>query len=450
MHTIVAIASARGTGGVGVIRLSGRKALAIAETICQRSLVERQVQFTHFHDNHSGSQSHRIDSGLAIYFKAPHSFTGEDVVEIQCHGGVVVVDMLLQCCLANGAVLAQAGEFSQRAFLNDKMDLCQAEAVADLINAQSSKAVHAANQTLQGFFSQQVNQAIQDIIQLRVYVEAAIDFPDEEVDFLQQGDLRQRLQTIKDSLDDLLEQSQQGAILNEGNRVVIAGKPNVGKSSLLNQLAGDETALVTDIAGTTRDSIASTILIDGIPLHVIDTAGLHQTEDRIEQMGIARTWEQVKLSNLLLFVVDASERQSLDNELLDKLQVTMSSTATIIIIHNKIDLVEAVNIANTNDAYIHVSLSALNGIGVDTLKKHIAKAMGWQADVGFSARTRHCHAIEQALFYLQHAEQQLTQDHGELMAEDLKVAHDSLGEITGTMSADQLLGEIFSSFCIGK
>ncbi len=439
MKTIAAIASGRSTGGVGVIRLSGSKALAIAKVLCQQDLKPRYAHFVKFINN----DQQVVDSGIALYFKAPHSFTGEDVVELQCHGGIMVMELLLQTCLEAGAELAEPGEFSRRAFLNDKMDLCQAEAVADLINAQSMQAVYAANQTLQGAFSRQINHIIEQLIKLRIFVEAAIDFPDEEIDFLQDSDIAQKVKLLTSELEVLLANSKQGTLLNEGKRVVIAGEPNVGKSSLLNILAGEDKALVTDVAGTTRDSIDTSIVIEGLPLQIIDTAGLHVTEDKVEQMGIARSWSQIEQANLLLYIVDASKKESQNEDLFNQLLQKMPASTPYIMVRNKSDLVDSVVEGQFN-------VSALTGMGLDALKQQIIQSIGYQVSAGFSARTRHCHAIEVALGSLQCASKQFIAGSGELLAEDLKQAHQSLGVITGAMTADELLGEIFSNFCIGK
>lgn len=450
MPTIAAIASARSISGVGVIRVSGPKALEIAERLCHCRPKARQVQLVTF----SNQAEESIDQGLLLYFQAPNSFTGEDVVEFQCHGGVLVMDMLLEACLQLGARLANPGEFSQRAFINDRIDLCQAEAIADLINASSAQAVRAANQTLRGVFSNYINSIVESLTKLRVYVEAAIDFPEEEVDFLDDKSLEERLDSIQGQLQQLLQEAQQGALLIEGNQLVIAGRPNAGKSSLLNCLAGDEVALVTDIAGTTRDAIPACITIDGLPLHFLDTAGLQSPSDSIEALGIERTWQKIAQADQLLYVIDGSQQQEgeyLDEALLQQLEAQLMEGAKTTLVINKIDLMGVAARVEQRQQLTLVYVSALEGDGIDLLKQQLKNSMGYQQQASFSSRARHSEALRKALTSVEEGQRQLRQyRNGEFLAEELKQAQHHLGSITGKLTADDLLGHIFSSFCIGK
>lgn len=446
--TITALATATGRAGVGIIRISGPQALKIVEQIIHFTPKNRYAHYCEFFDHHG----QRLDQGIALYFKGPHSFTGEDVVELQAHGGPVVLDLLIKATLALGARVAQAGEFSQRAFLNDKLDLIQAEAVADLINSSSEQAARSALRSLQGEFSKKVNGLVAALIDIRVFVEAAIDFPEEEIDFLSDSSVLVQLDDLIHQLHSLLANAHQGALLTEGMRVVIAGKPNAGKSSLLNALAGKEAAIVTDIAGTTRDVLKEQINIDGMPLHIIDTAGLRESTDTVEQIGISRAWQEIEQADRILLVVDASQYQDQSfvwPEFLNKL----SRTDHLTVVRNKIDKLDEAPSLSQPDAYPVISLSAKSGHGMALLTDHLKTCVGFDSgnEGCFTARRRHLQAIEKALDALMTGRSQLIDSRaGELLAEDLRIAQDYLGEITGKFRADDLLGEIFGSFCIGK
>ncbi|EIK51617.1 tRNA modification GTPase TrmE [Stutzerimonas stutzeri TS44] len=449
--TIAAVATAPGRGGVGIVRVSGPRARALAITLSGREPTPRHAHYGLFHAN----DGEVIDEGLLLFFPGPHSFTGEDVLELQGHGGPVVLDVLLQCCVELGARLARPGEFSERAFLNDKLDLAQAEAIADLIEASSAQAARNAVRSLQGEFSRRVHQLTERLIQLRIYVEAAIDFPEEEIDFLADGHVLQLLEGVRGELSTVLREAGQGALLRDGMTVVIAGRPNAGKSSLLNALAGREAAIVTDIAGTTRDVLREHILIDGMPLHVLDTAGLRDTDDQVERIGVERALAAIDSADRVLLVVDASAAEADDPlalwpEFLD----SRPQPDKVTLIRNKADLTgEAVVLQQAADGHVTLSLSARAGEGIDLLREHLKHCMGYEqtAESSFSARRRHLDALRLAEQYLQHGHAQLTQaGAGELLAEDLRLAQQALGEITGAFSSDDLLGRIFSSFCIGK
>jgi tRNA modification GTPase len=452
--TIAAIATPNGRGGVGIVRISGSKALAIAQALVldQQPL---KARYAHFRRFYSADQS-ILDEGLALYFPNPHSFTGEDVVELQGHGGMVLMDMLLKRTLELGARMAQAGEFSQRAFLNDKLDLTQAEAIADLIDASSQAAVKSATRSLQGAFSQRINTLLESLINLRLYVEAAIDFPDEEIDFLSDGIVAARLQAVRDNVQTVLAEAKQGALLREGMRVVIAGKPNAGKSSLLNALAGYEAAIVTDVAGTTRDVLREHIHIDGLPLHIIDTAGLRETGDIVEKEGIRRAYQEIDQADGLLLVYDLSTELSTGFNPVAMAQQffdPLPPPEKLCFVANKCDLVAQEPQVIMIDGYRHITLSARRSLGLQELRNHLKGLVGYQdaEHSPFIARRRHLEALRRTEEALQQAHEQL---HGlalgELMAEDLRAAQQALGEITGAFSADDLLGKIFSSFCIGK
>lgn len=445
--TITAIATAPGRGGVGIVRVSGPKALAIAEAIIGFTPRVRHAHFSPFKDANNAV----IDEGVVLYFAGPHSFTGEDVVEFQGHGGPVILDMLMAATLNHGAVLAKPGEFSERAFLNDKLDLTQAEAIADLIAASSQQAAKQALNSLQGAFSNEVNRLVEQLIHLRIYVEAAIDFPEEEVDFLSDGKIAGDLAVIMNQLTQVLAQAQQGCLMREGMKIVIAGRPNAGKSSLLNALTEKDSAIVTDIAGTTRDVLREHIHIDGMPLHLIDTAGLHSSTDVVEQLGIARAWQEIKGADRILLMIDSTQADQLDvarhwpefftdPQLRDK----------ITLLFNKIDLANPV-IAESG--YHHLAVSTKTGVGLNALRDHLKTIMGFTSTTegGFSARRRHLDALHRAQGALLNSEYQLLVARaGELVAEELRLAQDYLGEITGKFTPDDLLGKIFSSFCIGK
>ena len=445
--TIAAIATPPGRGGIGIVRVSGPRAQAIAEAVTRRTLKPRYAHYGPFY----GSEGQVLDEGIALFFPGPRSFTGEDVLELQGHGGPVVLQWLLERVVALGARLAEPGEFSRRAFLNDKLDLTQAEAIVDLINASTEQAAKSALKSLQGEFAREVDALVEGLIQLRMYVEAAIDFPEEEIDFLSDGRVAGELDRLIDRLRALLDRAQQGALLHEGMTVVILGRPNAGKSSLLNALSGRESAIVTDIAGTTRDVIREAIQLDGLPLHVVDTAGLRETADTVERIGIERAWQAVAQADRALVVVPAHESIAPEDQaILARLPADMPVT----IIRNKIDLVgESPRIERDEAGRTVVWLSAREGAGLDLLKRHLMESVGYaQTPEGvFMARKRHVDALREALAALQQGARNLKEfSAGELLAEDLRLAQQALEAITGRFTADDLLGEIFSSFCIGK
>lgn len=447
-ETIVAVATAPGYAGVGIVRLSGPKALEIARHI---GGLEPLARYAHYRD-FLGAEGEVLDQGLLLFFPAPHSFTGEDVVELQGHGGPIVLDMLIQRCLSLGARLARPGEFSERAFLNNKLDLTQAEAIADLISASSVQAAKGALRSLQGVFSHHIEQLIERLIQLRIHVEAAIDFPEEEIDFLADERILKQLQMLQTQLSNLLKEAHQGSLLRDGMTVVIAGRPNAGKSSLLNALAHREVAIVTDIAGTTRDILRESIHIDGMPLHVIDTAGLRSSSDLVEQIGIERALKAIAEADRILLVVDASE--AIPETLWAEFFEQPPAPERVTLIRNKIDLCgEVPRIEQDSQGKTTIHLSARHEQGLELLGEHLKACMGFEqtAEGSFSARRRHLDALQRAAVLLEHGHQQLLFSHaGELLAEDLRQAQQVLGEITGAFSADDLLGRIFSSFCIGK
>ena len=442
--TIVAIATPPGRGGVGIVRLSGKKACLIATQLAHVTVLNpRKAQYLAFYD-----ESHEVvDQGILLYFKAPHSFTGEDVVELQVHGSPIVLDRLLQICLQKGAELAKPGEFSERAFLNNKMDLTQAEAIADLIHASSITAARMAMRSLQGEFSEKINELNHQIIQLRLFVEAAMDFPEEEIDFLSEGHIADKLQVIISTCLSILSVAKQGAMIREGLSIVITGRPNAGKSTLINCLAGREVAIVTNLPGTTRDVLREHILLDNIPVHLIDTAGLHDSQDCVEQEGIKRAWTELGLADCVLLMIDihqAEDSAGLDTEIQEKLP----ENVPVIRIYNKIDTLREAPKREGNAIY----LSAKQGEGLSLLKDKIKEVVGFQPAEGqFIARRRHLQALDKAHHYLTDGFQQLIAHRaGELLAEDLRLAHLALCEITGEFTSDDLLGEIFSNFCIGK
>ncbi len=448
--TIAAIATPPGRGGVGIVRVSGPSSRNIAEKILGHIPKVRYAEYLSFKD-HNGNV---IDSGIALLFQKPHSFTGEDVLELQAHGGPVVLDMLLKQVVACGARLARAGEFSEQAFLNNKMDLAQAEAVADLIAADSEAAARAAVRSLQGEFSRSIHALVETIIQLRLYVEAALDFPEEdfaeeEPDFISDGKVAEQLNSIQQALQAVFKSARQGSLLREGMTLVIAGKPNAGKSSLLNQLAGHDAAIVTEIPGTTRDILREHIQIDGLPLHIIDTAGLRESNDPIEQEGIRRAWQVMEQADRLLLVLDDRHQQHEHLAIEDKI----SSHIGITRIYNKIDLTGRQPDIQSTAQGIEIALSAKTGAGMNLLRTHLKQIMGYEqsGEGHFMARRRHLDALQKAEQHLQSAQHCLhVLRAGELLAEELRQAQDELNQITGEFSADDLLGRIFSSFCIGK
>lgn len=426
------------------MRVSGPSARDFLEAIAAPVPKARHAAFRRFR----GGDDDTLDEGLVLWFPAPHSFTGEDVVEFQGHGGPVVMDRLLRRLTGLGARLARPGEFSERAFLNGRLDLAQAEAVADLIAAGSEAGAKAAMASLQGAFSTRVHALTDALVKLRVYVESAIDFPDEEIDFLGDGEVAARLQAVRTELHDVRAAAGQGRVLRDGMTVVIAGRPNAGKSSLLNALAGDEAAIVTDIAGTTRDVLREHIQIDGMPLHVIDTAGLRDSDEPVEREGIRRAWKAIESADRLLLVVDdrdgvgAPEREIL---------AQLPSGLAVTLVRNKADLSGAGTGLQHSGAEDAVVLSAVTGEGVAALRQHLKDCMGYTAEEsGFIARRRHLDALTRTDVALVAAEQQLELGAGELVADDLRRAQDALGEITGAFTTEDLLGEIFSTFCIGK
>lgn len=455
-ETIAAIATPPGRGGVGIVRISGPRAHAIAARILNREddLPMRHAIFSAF----QAEDGSRIDEGLALMFRAPYSFTGEDVAELQGHGGPVVMDLLLKRSLALGARMARPGEFSERAFLNDKLDLAQAEAIADLIDAGSEQAARSAVRSLSGIFSEKIQVLVESLIALRIYVEATIDFPEEEIDFLGDGHVERELRAVQENLRAVMMQAKQGVLLRDGMQVVIAGQPNAGKSSLLNALAGFDAAIVTAIAGTTRDVLREHIQIDGMPLHIIDTAGLRDSTDPVEQEGIRRALREIEKADRILFVFDAAT----DSDPLASAACFFSPLSPpdkLLLVANKIDLVSArepgigTRVDKTGVHYREIALSARSGEGLDALRAALKDAMGFQSgDAGlFTARRRHLEALARAKAALAVGlEQLLERNAGELLAEDLRVAQNALSEITGEFTPDDLLGRIFSSFCIGK
>ncbi|MCB1853403.1 MAG: tRNA uridine-5-carboxymethylaminomethyl(34) synthesis GTPase MnmE, partial [Halieaceae bacterium] len=447
--TIAAVATAPGRGGVGIIRLSGATARAIGEAMTGLTLAPRHAHYACFR-NLAGTS---LDSGIALFFPAPNSFTGEDVVELQGHGGPVILDLLLQDACRRGARQALPGEFSQRAYLNDKLDLAQAEAIADLINSSTEQAALNATRSLQGAFSRKIDELVAMVTRLRVYVEAAIDFPEEEIDFIEEGQVADQLAGIIGQLQSVLEQARQGSILREGMKLVIAGQPNAGKSSLLNALAGTDIAIVTSMAGTTRDVLREHIQLDGMPLHIVDTAGLRDAEDEVEREGIRRAREEIASADRILLVVDSNGPDDADTDsLLSSPAAGAPRTTAVTVVYNKCDL-SGLHPGIEEDAqYTRVTLSARTGAGLGLLKQHLKDSMGFSgaAEGNFSARRRHLQALESALRFLRAGEAQLAgTGAGELLAEDLRACQHALGEITGAVSSDELLGKIFSSFCIG-
>jgi tRNA modification GTPase len=441
--TIAAIATAAGRGGIGVVRLSGKAVPGIAHTLLGRLPTPRYATLCDF----LADDGSAIDQGIALYFPAPHSFTGDEVLELQGHGGPAVLQLLLQRCLSLGARLAQPGEFTRRAYLNDKLDLAQAESVADLIDAASAEAARSAMRSLQGEFSRQVRALVDAVIQLRMLVEATLDFPDEEIDFLEQADAQGKLTNIRQHLDEVLQTARQGSLLREGMSVVLIGQPNVGKSSMLNRLAGEEVAIVTAVAGTTRDTIRQAIELDGVPLHIIDTAGLRETSDEVEKIGIARTWAAVEKANVALLLIDAVRGVApSDEEILAKLPATLP----VVRVFNKIDLARQEPSVVARGGITDIHVSAKTGAGIELLHEHLLRIAGWQpcGEGVFMARERHLRALVAAREHLVLAQQ--NRERLELMAEELRLAQEALGEITGEFGADDLLGEIFSRFCIGK
>ena len=460
---IIAIATAPGRGAVGIVRVSGKALGPWVEQLLGRTLRPREATYLPFHD----AQGSPIDQGLALFFPGPHSFTGEDVLELQAHGGPVVLQLLLARCLEaaaqvhpvsglpllSGMRIAQPGEFSERAFLNDKIDLAQAEAISDLIDASTEAAARSATQSLSGVFSREIHALRDALIHLRMLVEATLDFPEEEIDFLEKSDARGQLDRLQQALQTVLQKASQGALLREGITVVIAGQPNAGKSSLLNALAGAELAIVTPIAGTTRDKVQQTIQIEGVPIHVVDTAGLRPSDDAVEQIGIARAWEAIEGADAVLFLHDLMRVNAIDYIAADAvitraIAQKLSSNVPVIDVWNKADAVSA------PAPITGIVLSAKTGAGLDALRRSLLEAAGWQAPSGgvFIARERHVQALHRVEGHLVGAAQHLAaHDQAlDLLAEELRLGQNALAEITGEFTSDDLLGVIFSKFCIGK
>lgn len=445
---IAAIATPLGRGGIGVVRVSGKNLQTLAQRIIGYVPQARHASLSKFLDKNGCA----IDQGIVLYFSSPHSYTGEDVLELQGHGGPAVMNLLLSCCISAGARLAQPGEFTLRAFLNGKLDLAQAESVADIIDASTIEAARCAMRSLQGEFSAAIHMLVQALTDLRMLVEAVLDFPEEETGFLQETDVYSQLKTIQERFERVRLSARQGSLLREGVHVVLVGQPNVGKSSLMNRLAGEDASIVTDIPGTTRDAIRQTIQIEGIPLHLIDTAGLHDTDDAVEKIGIARTHVAIAKADLVLLLVDSRLGVApMDRIILDSLPAELP----VIYVHNKTDLLDEFSRVTNQEGRMEIYLSAKTGAGIDLLRAKLLEVVGWQStSVGegiFMARHRHLLALTEAGAHLDNATglaERATQL--ELLAEELRLAQRSLSSITGEFGADDLLGRIFSSFCIGK
>ena len=467
---IVAIATAPGRGAVGIVRVSGKGLVPLVQSLCGRELHPREATYLPFRD----AQGQAIDQGLALYFPAPHSYTGEDVLELQAHGGPVVLQLLLARCLeaAQGTAstspvlpglrVAQPGEFTERAFLNDKIDLAQAEAIADLIDASTEAAARSASRSLTGAFSHEIHALRDALIHLRMLVEATLDFPEEDIDFLEKADARGQLERLQATLAQVRQRAQQGALLREGIKVVIAGQPNAGKSSLLNALAGAELAIVTPIAGTTRDKVQQTIQIEGVPLHVIDTAGLRDSDDEVERIGIARAWSEIEGADAVLFLHDLSRMDQPDYLAADaavtaSMQQKIPASVPVIDVWNKTDCTSTAVADAAGSGAVNrrsVRISARTGDGLEALRRILLEVAGWQSapEGVYIARARHVQALAQVDAHLEQAAAQLLIPSPalDLLAEELRLAQNALGAITGEFSSDDLLGVIFSSFCIGK
>jgi tRNA modification GTPase len=441
--TIAAIATAPGSGGIGVVRVSGPDSRAVAEAVLGHCPAPRHAAYLAFTDG----SGRLIDRGIAIYYAAPHSYTGEDVLELQAHGGPALMQILLARCIELGARLAEPGEFTRRAYLNDKLDLAQAEAVADVISAATAEAARSAVRSLSGEFSQSIHQMRDRMVDLRMYVEACLDFPEEDIDFITQGGVAEKLAAIAAELREVFCNARQGNLLREGLQVVLVGQPNVGKSSLMNQLAGEEVAIVTPVAGTTRDTIRNVIQINGVPLHIIDTAGLRDTSDMVEQHGIARTWRALENAHVALILVDAAHGiTESEKSILQRLRQDLPK----VWLHNKIDQTAELPRRAVREGETHLYVSAKTGDGMDLLRAELLAIAGWQpgGEGVFMARARHLTALQEVAAHVERAVSWLS--HPELLAEELRLAQDSLNSITGEFTPDDLLGEIFSRFCIGK
>lgn len=453
---IAAIATAPGRGGIGVVRVSGKDISCVMEALCGTSQLQpRHATYLPFKNNDGSS----IDHGLAIYFKAPHSYTGEDVLELQGHGGPVVMQMLLNRCIEAGQPIglriAQPGEFTHRAFLNDKLDLAQAEAVVDLIEASTEAAAKSASQSLSGVFSKTIHKLVEQVVHLRMLVEATLDFPEEEIDFLEKSDARGQLALIRQNLENVFTNAAQGALLRDGLNIVLAGQPNVGKSSLLNALAGSDVAIVTPIAGTTRDKVTETIQMEGIPLNIIDTAGIREAGDEVEQIGIERTWGEVRKADVILHLLDAGRGPTRADE---DIVARFPENVPVMRIWNKIDLSGHKPAIDRAPEATHVYLSAACKSGMDLLRQELLRVAGWQqtGESRFLARERHLLALKAASDHLETAAEHTVKNNSindqalDLLAEELRLAQDCLNRITGEFTSDDLLGVIFSRFCIGK
>ena len=440
--SIAAIATAPGRGGIGVVRVSGPNLATLVQAVIGKTPPPRLASYAAFFD----AQGQVLDQGIALFFPAPHSYTGEDILELQGHGGMAVLQLVLQRCLELGARLAQPGEFTQRAFLNDKMDLAQAESVADLIAATTSQSARSAMRSLQGEFSLAISGLVQRLIRLRMLVEAMLDFPEEEVAVPDVAQRDAQLSALQQDLENILKLAQQGSLLREGAHIVLVGQPNVGKSSLLNRLSGEEVALVSAAPGTTRDALRQAIQINGVPLHIIDTAGLRESQDEVEQLGIARTRSALQKADAILVVRDASSGMNkADQRILGELPPDIPRLH----VHNKVDLLAQPAHAELRGGETHIYLSAKTGAGLELLRSNILTLIGWHQEAGvFMARERHVRALQAARLSLRRAKGASSQS--ELFAEELHLAQQALGTITGEFTADDLLGEIFSSFCIGK
>ena len=442
VETIAAIATAAGRAGIGVVRVSGSNLALFAQSLVGKLPAPRLATLAGFKDG----QGKLIDQGIALYFPAPASYTGEDVLELHGHGGDAVLRSLLQRCLELGARMAEPGEFTQRAFLNDKLDLAQAEAVADLIDAATAEAAKSAARSLSGEFSAHIHSLVKELIDLRMLVEASLDFPEEDIDFLEAANAHGRLDAIEEKLKLVFSASKQGSLLRSGIQVAIIGRPNAGKSSLLNQLAGEQLAIVTDIPGTTRDPVRAPIQIEGVPLHIIDTAGLHDTTDLIERLGVERSWASAEQASIVLHVIDATLGVTAEDRAIRQ----RLANRMVIEVFNKIDLIGAPEEVAADASQTCVFISAKTGQHIDALKAALLRSAGWQpsGEGVFAARERHMRALTHAQTHLQTARQRRTQL--ELLAEELRQAQQALSTITGEFTADDLLGEIFSRFCIGK
>lgn len=449
---IIAVATAPGRAGVGVIRISAARLTNISLALFKTPLIPRQARVLTLRD----ASGQAIDQLLAIYFKAPASFTGEDVLELQCHGGPQLLELVMKRCLElgkdEGLIIAEPGEFTLRAYLNNKIDLAQAEAIADLIDAQSEAAVLGAARSLQGVFSEDINGLIEEITQLRILVEATLDFPEEEIEFLENAQARERLKKVNTKLATLRQGAQQGKILRDGIQLVLVGAPNVGKSSLLNRLVGEEVAIVTPIAGTTRDRVKESVIIDGVPMHIIDTAGLRDTSDEVELKGIERSWEAIRLADLVIFLQDARSQSNVGDGLRANILRAIPPKCPVLEVGNKSDLLGFGLEKQANKEMVFIS--AKTGVGIDALKAKILEMVGWggSQEGVILARRRHLECLERAAEHLQRSGEFAANGNIslELFAEELRLAQDELGKITGKLLADDLLGKIFSQFCIGK